>query len=293
MTNVFARSFTLLAVAAAIAIAAIAWPASAQSGDARVRVLHASPDAPAVDVYVDGTEAISNLAFESITDYVTLPAGDHQVEVFPASANGTGDPVIDATLTLTAGKDYTVAAAGLLADIEPVVLEDNNAAPAAGQAHLRVVHLSPDAPNVDIYAEGAGVVVSNLPFKEAADYLPLNAGTYNLEVRVAGTQTVALELPGVALEAGKVYSAFALGLAAGDPALEVKLTVDATAPAATAAPTPAPTATAAPGLPSTGGPPTDGGMSTATWLLIAGATVVVIGLATASGGLIAELSRRK
>jgi hypothetical protein len=260
---------------AAIALASLMLPtASAQQGNARVRVLHASPDAPAVDVFVDGSKAISNLAFNAATDYVSLTAGAHNVKVFPTSANGTGTPVIAADLTLAAGKDYTVAALGKLANIEPLVLEDNNAAPASGKAKLRFVHASPDAPAVDIFAQGAGVVVPNAAFKQASGYLELAAATYNLEVRAAGTTTVALNLPNITLEAGKTYTAFATGLLQGTPALGAKLTVDAAAQAAS--PTPAPTSPPA-NLPTSGGAP-GAGNSASVWLL-------AIGLAMAGAGI--------
>jgi hypothetical protein len=195
-------------------------------------VLHASPDAPAVDIFLDGQKAITNLAFDAITDYVKVPAGAHNVKVFPAPSDGTGTPVIGADVTLSAGTDYTVAAVGKLSEIGPLVLTDDNKAPAEGQVRLRFVHASPDAPAVDIYAEGAGVVVPNAAFKDASGYLDLPAGTYNLEVRAAGTETVALNLPGIKLEKGNVYTAFAVGLLQGQPALKAKLVVDATAPAA-------------------------------------------------------------
>ena len=237
--GLFGLMAALFAVLATVAISS--GPADAQAGNARLRVLHASPDAPNVDVYLDGAEAVNNLAFNAITDYVSVPAGSHAVKVFPASANGTGTPVIDVpSLTLDAGKDYTVAAVGTVAVIEPSVLADDNAAPAAGKAHLRVVHASPDAPNVDIFADGAGVIISDLPFKEASNYLPLNAGSYNLEVRPAGSTTAVLNLPGIQLEAGKVYTAFAVGLADGQPALSVKLTTDAVAQQATTTPAASP-----------------------------------------------------
>ncbi len=220
------RSFFLGGLLAALAVFTVA-TVSAQEGDARVRVLHASPDAPAVDIYVDGGEAISNLAFGEITDYVPLPAGDYQVEVFPAGAGGEGDPVISAALTLDAGTDYTVAATGLLENIEPLVLVDDNSPPAEGQAHVRFVHASPDAPAVDIAAAGVGVVISDVAFQGSSDYLPLAAGSYDLEVLVSGTDTVALAVPGVAVEAGNVYTAFALGLAEGEPELFALLVLDA------------------------------------------------------------------
>jgi hypothetical protein len=256
------KKLAVVALAALIAGVALISTASAQ-GDARIRVLHASPDAPAVDIFLDGSEAISDLAFDEITDYVAVPAGDHKVDVFPAAADGTGDPAISADVTLAADTDYTVAAVGLLADIEPLVLLDDNTAPAAGEAKLRFVHASPDAPAVDIYAEGAGVVVPNAAFKDASGYLDLAAGTYNLEVRAAGTETVALDLPGITLEEGKVYTAFAVGLLEGDPALNAKLTVDATFE---------PVAADADALPAGGGAPPTGGSSNASlWLIAFGA----------------------
>ncbi len=43
------------AIVAALALAVVASPVAA-ADDAMVRVLHASPDAPAVDVYVDGNK---------------------------------------------------------------------------------------------------------------------------------------------------------------------------------------------------------------------------------------------
>ena len=55
-------------------------------GEARVRALHLSYDAPAVDIFVDGSSAVSNLPFLSGTPYVTLNAGAHD---FAVSATGT------------------------------------------------------------------------------------------------------------------------------------------------------------------------------------------------------------
>jgi hypothetical protein len=78
-------------------------------------------------------------------------------------------------------------------------------------ARVRVVHASPDAPAVDVAVAGGDVLIENLAFSEASDYLEVPAGSYDLEVRPTGTTDVALDLPGVALEAGMVYSVYAIG----------------------------------------------------------------------------------
>lgn len=187
---------------------------TANTGDARVRVVHLSPDAPNVDVRVDGGLAISNLAFREFTDYVDLPAGTYQVQVEPAGSGNNGPFVIDAMLTLDAGTDYTVIASDILDNITPVVLVDDNTAPAAGLGHVRFFHGSPDAPAVDIALTGGPVLLGNVAFQEFTDYLPVPAGTYDLEVRVAGTDTVVLTLPGTVVPAGAVVTAYATGLVA-------------------------------------------------------------------------------
>jgi LPXTG-motif cell wall-anchored protein len=221
-----------LFVISAVLVLSMALAASAMAADgmARVRAIHASPDAPAVDIWVNGSIAFSNAPFKGITDYDT---------------------------------DYSVVAVGTLENIEPLVLIDNNSAPALGKAHVRFVHASPDAPAVDIAVTGGPVLFSNIPFKGVGDYLPVDAGTYDLEARIAGTETVALSVPGVALENGAVYTIFAMGFADGEPALTAVPSMDASYPVATT-------------LPETGGETTN------LWLMLG----LGAGLALVAGGLL-------
>ncbi len=214
------KKIPILAALAAIVTLAFAALPVAGADNARVRVVHASPDAPNVDVYANGNRVLSNVPFNTASNYLSVPAGEYRFHVTPANAP-VGSAVIDVTATLAAGKDYTVVALDLVATIKSRVFEDNNAAPAAGTAHIQVIHASPNAPNVDIAAKGAGVLVPDLGFGEKAGPLPVPAGTYDLEVRAAGSSTVALPVNGVALQAGKVYTFIATGLLGGQPALGI------------------------------------------------------------------------
>lgn len=216
-------------------VSLMATSAFAAESKARVRVVHASPDAPAVDVWVNGAPAFTNAPFKGITPYAELDGGNYDVQVVPAGA--TSPVVIKGTLGFGAGKDYTVIAVGKLANIAPLVLEDNNAIPADGKAHVRFIHASPDAPAVDIAVKGGPVLFKNVAFKGVGEYLPVAAGTYDLQVRLAGTDTVALSVPGVKLDNKTVYTVFAMGLAGGQPSLTAVPSVDASgAPAPTTLP---------------------------------------------------------
>jgi hypothetical protein len=244
-----------LAIASAMLLS-FAGTASA-ADTAMVRVLHASPDAPAVDVYLDDAkvDALTNVPFGVISGYLPIPAGDHNVKVY-ATGTTTG-PVIDADVTVATGKSYTIAATGAVAAIAAQVIEDAPS-PSSTTAQVRVVHFSADAPAVDIATAGADpvdAVVKNLAYPTASGYLALPGGSYDLEVRLAGTTTVALALPDVTIANGNSYSVFAVGSAASTPlggnALQVVVAVDATAQAAAPAATPPATDSVVPGVSST------------------------------------------
>ena len=85
-------------VVSTVLVLSLALAGSVMADDhmARVRVVHASPDAPAVDVWVNGSVAFSNAPFEGITDYVELAPASYQVQVSPTGA--TEPIVIDANL---------------------------------------------------------------------------------------------------------------------------------------------------------------------------------------------------
>ena len=61
---------------------------------AQLRAVHASPDAPAVDIYVEGdnTPVATNVAYGDVTAYVTVPAGTYNVQLRPAGADSSRKP---------------------------------------------------------------------------------------------------------------------------------------------------------------------------------------------------------
>jgi hypothetical protein len=178
-----------------------------------VLVTHACPDAPGVDLLVDGAKVNTTaLEFPNNTGYLSVNSGTRNIKV---NVTGTSTTVINADLPLVKNTSYSIFAVNTVANIEPLVIEDDLTAPASGNAHVRFIHLSPDAPAVDIAVDGGAVVFPDVTFKEFSDFTPLPAGSYDLEVRVAGTSTVALDLDPIVVQAGKIYTVFAKGLLAG------------------------------------------------------------------------------
>jgi len=270
---IMTRSKLLVAAAlvAALAAGVVMAPqgADAQQATGRVRIMHASPDTPPVDIFVDGQKAVTALAFPNNTGYVALPAGGHNVKVFVSPSDGTGTPALQATLEVVAGKDVTVLATGRVGDgsLALTIFEDDNRTPSGNNAHIRLIHASPDAPPVNVAVAGTDTnVFTGVAFRNVSPYVPVPAGTYSLDVKVNATGATVLTIPNLKLDARTVYTAVAVGLA-GNGTLRVVPLVDAAAPAA-----PAP--------PRTGDSVTTGGGTLAPWVLAAG-----IALAAVSGGL--------
>jgi hypothetical protein len=209
----------VLAMIATIASATLFTTGCGDDARARLRVVHASPDAPNVDVAVNGKTVLTDVPYEAASKYLTVAAGSTKIEVRPT---GTTTDVISATVPLTAKKDYTVLAVDRVASIAPLVLTDDNTAPATGQIKLRLVHASPSAGNVDIYVEAPGTDIStvsptltNIPFKAASDYLSVPAGSYEVFITPTGTKTVAIDSGSLAISAGQVRTAVALDAPGG------------------------------------------------------------------------------
>jgi hypothetical protein len=183
---------------------------------AQLRVIHASPDAPAVDVVVNdnfGAPVLEDVPFPAVSDYLTVPGGAYNVKVTPA--NNPGVIVIDANVTLDAGKRYSAYATGPLATIAPYVLVDDNRSVATA-AKVRIVHTAPSAGAVDVYvtAPGASIAtaapaLTNVPFRAESGYLSLAAGSYDVTVTPTGTKTAAIGPATITLANGGVYTAAA------------------------------------------------------------------------------------
>lgn len=186
------------------------------SESANVRVAHMSPDAPNVDVLVDGSAALEDVPFGAVSPYLEVPAGDREVEITAA-----GDPdtsVFAGTVPVEAETDYTVAAIGEIGEnadqpFEPLVLEDDNSDPGSDTARVRLVHASPDAPAVDVTVGSSGDLLFDGAGYGDASYVEVPGGDYTLDVRgdtESNDGDVAASFD-VSVAGGQVYTAFAAG----------------------------------------------------------------------------------
>jgi len=202
----------------------------------RVRALNASPDAPAMDVYIDDSLRFPNVAFGQITEYVSVWPERHQLRILPAGSHWPEETLVDEKLeSLRSGLDYTVAIVGEAKDLRPLLIEDSTPLPVAGRerlpvatrAKVRFLHASPDAPALDVGVTGNPALFLQVAFTEVTPYRELESGTYDVHLRRAGHDTPVATLPHYSLAGGYRYTLVALGLVDGQPRFQIMPVVDA------------------------------------------------------------------
>ncbi|MEZ3114364.1 DUF4397 domain-containing protein [Halobaculum sp. MBLA0147] len=213
-----------------------------------IRVAHLSPNAPNVDVFVDGSAVLEDVPYGTVSGYLAVPAGDREVEIRPVGGDAA---VFSGSVSVAADSAYTVAATGEVGEeadesFAPVVTTDDLDDPGSDTARVGLLHASPDAPAVDVTLASSGdAVFDGVAFGETAT-VEVPAGEYRLEVRGTtesndGDVVAAFD---VELAGGRVYSAFATGYLTADdepddPPFDVELIDDTGEREVTAAPAPA------------------------------------------------------
>jgi uncharacterized surface protein with fasciclin (FAS1) repeats len=240
-------------------------PTTIEGDVAMVRVLHLSPNADAVDIRLAGTreggtvvegEGLSGITYESLSDYLQIPAGE-----YVATVSAEGAPVLEQTVNFAAGNAYTVAAIGLVLPGEDVqatpetqgffdwlgglfggdtnrrdalalrlhVVEDDlNRTAFDGEVIIRAVHASPGTDAIDIAFENErGSVIGSLAYGETSRYATVNLveGEGNLVVRIAGSQAVVMNLSEAGLQPNTVNTIYIAGTSLDEnPIIAVILT---------------------------------------------------------------------
>lgn len=204
-------------------------PASADTNNVDIIVMHGSTDAPTVDVVPAGsnTPVVDNAAFRDFSSYLNLPATSLTLNLTPGNDNsnilasyiadltglGGGAGVVFASGFLDPSTNQNGAAFGLFAALPSGTVVQ---LPANTTALLQVIHnaADPAADTVDIYADGA-LLLDDFIFRQATPYVEVPAGApLNIAVAPGTSTSVADTITSftVTLQPGQTYVAVANGV---------------------------------------------------------------------------------
>ncbi|MGH4123083.1 MAG: DUF4397 domain-containing protein [Clostridium sp.] len=189
-----------------------------------LRILHASPKSPAVDVYINDMLKFKNLAYADFTDYIEVITGNYNIKLYAAGTKTS--PVLNKNLFVPPEKIYTIAAIGILPSIDLLPVPETKVMHPTDNVYIKFAHLSPNTGPVDVVLPDGTMLFKNISYKAFTDYIQVPPGTYTLEVRPTGTKTTILYVPNIRLKSQRFYTVYAIGLLKGQPGLQALIPLD-------------------------------------------------------------------
>ncbi len=171
---------------------------AAPADSSSVRIIHASADAPPVDIKLDNAVAVPALDYPQSTGFVSITAGTYDVAVDAIVPGGNLEGVITVPdFAFAKDQRNTVVALGDVANnsISAFVAAESAATPVAGEVAISVLHAATTAGNVDVYVTAPGVALGSVDanftfdFKGQVDAGALPAAEYQIRVVANGDNT--------------------------------------------------------------------------------------------------------
>lgn len=196
-------------------------------GFAYIRVFHASPGSPEVDIYANGKKVANRLAYGQFTDYISVSAGMYIIEAFPVGLKDT--PILSVRLPIKDNKVYTLAVIGILPNIGVLPIEDEYQNLYPNRANIRFINLSPNAPALNLALRSGRNLFTDINYTEASDYIQIPSGNYNFVVKPTAVNTIVVYMPNVRLLPKRNLTFYVLGMFGQQPSsLEVYIPMDGT-----------------------------------------------------------------
>ncbi|MCM3692715.1 DUF4397 domain-containing protein [Neobacillus niacini] len=191
--------------------------------EGRVRFLHTSPDAPEVDIYINGQMKVKRLPFRVASNYLPLKPGKYHIDIYPTG--NSVDSILNKKITVEPDKSYTLAIIDPVKKLRLLPYLNQPEVP-MNESKIRFLHLSPDTGALDIAVKNRDVVFPNISYKQTTDYLGIMPMTVDLEVREAGTKNIILPMPKAQFRPNETYTIVLIGLSTEEPALQAMILKD-------------------------------------------------------------------
>ncbi|MFD2787729.1 DUF4397 domain-containing protein [Hymenobacter rubripertinctus] len=240
LISYFRPAALLMALPAVLAFSACSKddePVAPAPDQAKVLVVHAAAGANLKIQALANTTDLGQLEYGTNTNYSTINAGNN---TFKINVVNGGQTVATQDVLLAKDKSYSVFAYTTgTAAVALNAFEDDLAAPAAGTAKIRIVHMGQNAPSpvklsqqtINGATDLAGVSAA---FGSASAFAAIPTGTYNLLVTTGPASTTVVTVgdgngnptANKTYEAGKIYTVLVRGILGNiNPALQPKAVI--------------------------------------------------------------------
>jgi hypothetical protein len=183
-----------------------------------VMLVHTAPDGPALDFYPGGVIHGESIDYLDNTGYVAIEKEEGEPWMAEVKITSTNQTAFSAdNPDWVEDGHYSLWLYGEEPALSILMVEDNFTVPPTGRTQLRFFHFSPDAPQLDVGIEGSGNLFTGLEYignnlnTGGTAFQQLDAGTYNFEIKMPGTENIVLSQNNVQLQSGGVYTFYLRG----------------------------------------------------------------------------------
>lgn len=172
-----------------------------------IRALHAVPDSDAVDIYINDSLFFKGIRFTQFSPYVYVPEGRYEMVVYAVDTNE--NPLLREPIEVKDGELITIAVSGNLNDLKLVEVKEDKEKAQKGYSKVRAVHLSPNAPEVNILLDEKPLF-SYIEFRDVSDYEEIPAKRYRMDLEASKSNRI-IRSNQVTINPDRIYTFYALG----------------------------------------------------------------------------------
>lgn len=189
-----------------------------------LRLPHAVPGAPPVDVYANNSLIASGLPYKGFTEYHQILPGTYHIQIFGAGT--TGPVLLDTVIEVPGQSIDTAVIIGTPSGMSMKTFFETVVQIPQGQLYLRFSNLVPDGPDMDLLLSNGTVLFGDVSFGMATNYTQIPAGTYTFYIQQSGTARSLLYVPNIHLMPQKFYTIYVVGRMDGSVPLQVLIPLD-------------------------------------------------------------------
>lgn len=172
-----------------------------------VRVLHAVPNSEPVDVYINDSLFFKGIRFTQFSPYVYVPEGKYEITVY--GIDTTENPLLREPIEVNDEELITIAISGNLDDLKLVRVEEDKERAQKGYSKVRTVHLSPNAPEVNVLLDEK-MLFSDIEFRDVSDYEEILAKSYRMDLEASKINRI-IRSNQVTINPDRIYTFYILG----------------------------------------------------------------------------------
>lgn len=152
-----------------------------------IRFLHAAPNLPNVDVYVELLSVAVDVGFSRFTEQSGIVAGTYNLRIVPTDNPVETVPLYQTTLSIAGGQSLLLILTGTADALSLITFDETSQPLRSTQSRLNIIHAIPRGPDFTVQKDDRDIT-STLSFGGRSEPLILESGLTNLALQSGVTR---------------------------------------------------------------------------------------------------------